>query len=138
MSEHKDVSYRHMTWWPGGSGWTVDHTGGQQEAADERGVQPPEPREERVRQERPTGSLGEADRERQERWRRKESNTIHIVVHQPTTTAITVAATTATAQQRQHHQSAEHDHEGADEVQLGPQRERIPASASRDSRSVAQ
>ena len=36
----------------------MNHTGGQQEAADERGVQPPEPREKCVRQERPTGSLG--------------------------------------------------------------------------------
>ena len=105
---------------PGGIVSTTDHTCGRREAADKRGEQPRGPRGKRARQNRQKkGSDGREGRE-------KTATTLHIVFHFPTamTHTATAPATAATAGQPQHDDhSAKHDHEGADLVQSGRQRD---------------
>ena len=56
--------------------WITDHTCGQQETVDERGVQSPEPREKCVTHKGPSGSLvRQKGMDGDERWGRKENAT---------------------------------------------------------------
>ena len=80
-------------------------------------------------------------RESKNTGERRRDGTMGKKRKQHDTPAVATAPTTATAQQQlpQHYdQSAAHDHEGADLVQLGRQRDCVSAFTSRDWRFVAQ
>ena len=114
----------------------MDRTYGRREAVDERGVQPPEPPERCASQETQCES-GEIERERQGKWRGRESNTLHIVLHLPTNTT-PATATLQQQQQRQHDHIAEHDQEREDLVHPSHRRDCISATTSRDWRFATQ
>ena len=88
LHEESHVSNRHMTWWR--NAWWVRVNNGPhlQTARDRRRVwraATRAAREMRATQENQCES-GETERERPGRWRGKESNTLHIVLHLPTNT----------------------------------------------------
>ena len=126
VHEEDDVSNRHMTWWRKAWWNHVDNGPHLRTARGRRQAWRAVTRA--ARETRETQQTEE--RERWERRERKDSNTLHIVFHFPTATThtatatATAPATAATAGQPQHDDhSAKHDHEGADLVQSGRQRD---------------